>query len=410
MPNYETKMVTEFIQLLLLPQPSSWILSAIFRGVDMSKLSMFDRRKLAEMIDQDLPRTEIARLLSVSRPTIYKWSRLYEEDGIDALTVTRSSAPHTSPQKIDPILRRRIIKLAWRHPDEGLNWYFDKICQQTSITTIHAVLKQSGLGSKKRRLARVLLSHYKSSRASLIHSQCKKFPALLNCFQNQKWFSKKPRAEFIGLYINQPVRYSRRMVKLFFLLDTYNYSASVVIDPRRFFTLSSKISLGNAQCQNGYTELEPPEIPQILTWNIFLNQSRSVTTTHLILPYVREEDRPIYNALSSKLETSAISTSFVLRKHLIAIPWVELFINQWKIFQNETLNSKMFYDRYERRNIVLQRGTDLLEVFLDQYNHRAIDIFPFFSESPDSFKKAEKGRAPAATRVANLTDLIATVE
>ncbi len=84
------------------------------------------------MADQGLQRTEIARTLGVSRPTVYKWLKAYWEEGESIFDSEKSSKPHNSPQKLGQKLWRRIVLLAWRHPENGFEWFCEKIGKSTS--------------------------------------------------------------------------------------------------------------------------------------------------------------------------------------------------------------------------------------------------------------------------------------
>ncbi len=356
----------------------------------MSKLSMYDRRKIAMMADQGLQRTKIASSLGVSRPTVYKWLKAYWEEGESVFDSEKSSKPHNSPQKLDQRLWRRIVLLAWRHPDKGLQWYAENTGNRTSTTTIHNILKQLGLGSKNVRLELVLRGNIKSlntlTRMSKMFSD---FPQLLNCYSQRGRYADERSTEYICIEMSQRLRYSSRKYHFLFLIDTYDMTIKVVINDTRFFSAYHHLELQTVLEQNNLSSFYGHRLlPEILTWNKFLKEE-SGPIKFIQFSFVEDEYPKHYSTLAQHLEPLSIPVSVESRKTVHAIPWIRSFIDRFKAFQQEVLNKKLFYDRYERRDVRLKRCTNLLDEFLDEYNNKPIDLYPFFGESPNSFGKSE---------------------
>ena len=354
----------------------------------MPKLSMYDRRKIAVMVDQGSNKTEIANALGVSRPTVYKWWQLYLDQGEDIFEAERTSKPHNSPQKIDPKLLRKIVQLAWRHPENGLEWYWEKIGKSTSKTTIHNTLNPLGLGSKRKRLGNVLAAKIKSQNAlEYLTRTIEQLPLFLSCYNHRDQFAEKPQTEFICIEMTQRLRLSNRYYRFLFMIDTYDMSAKVVVNDASFFNEYHYLELQTVLGQNNLqTFIGHHWLPEILTWHKFL-RNQDMSLNFIKFSYIEDEFPGHFSTLTKQLEPLSIPVAVESRGTMHAAPWLRSFIDQVKNFQKDTLNKKLFFDRYERRDIRLMRCTNLLEDFLRQYNSKAIDIYPFLGESPTTYRK-----------------------
>ncbi len=104
--------------------------------------------------------TELARIYSVSRKTIYKWIERYSQNPQHGL-VDRSRAPHRRPTKVPDAIKQTIIETKLRYPHLGpkkvMNYlrrtYTDRHWPADSTAGI--ILDRAGLVRPRRRKARV---------------------------------------------------------------------------------------------------------------------------------------------------------------------------------------------------------------------------------------------------------------
>ena len=355
----------------------------------MPKLSLYDRRKIAVMNDQGLGKTKIAVALGVSRPTVDKWLKLHMEEGESVFDVEKSSKPHHSPQKVDQKLWRGIVLLAWRHPAKGLQWFWENTGRQTSKTTIHNILKQLGLGSKGIRLGKVIRGNIKSPHAlASLPKVAKQFQHLQNCYNQRNQFAEKPQTEFICIEMNQRLRWSNKKFHFTFFIDTYDMTAQVVIDDSQYINEYHYLETHTAIDQNNLPSfLNHKLLPEILTWHKFL-RNENVTLKYIKFSYIQKEYPSHFSVLAAQLEPLSIPIAVEPRKSMNAIPWIRSFLDQFKIFQSETLNIRLIGSRYDRRDRRLRHCTDLVDGFLQRYNSTAIEMFPFLGESPHRYRKS----------------------
>jgi len=111
--------------------------------------NIFDfRLKMVRSAQQDGV-SETARLFEVSRPTVYKWLRRFEQEQVAGLE-DRSRRPHHSPNALDGKVRRQIIRLRKKMPHCGA----DRMCREfgvkASSKTIQKVFRQEGLTRPRR--------------------------------------------------------------------------------------------------------------------------------------------------------------------------------------------------------------------------------------------------------------------
>jgi transposase InsO family protein len=73
------------------------------------------RLRLARLIVEDgWTPSEAAKMFMVSPPTARKWAARFREEGPAGMT-DRSSRPHSSPRRTSEDLKRRVVRLRWRH-------------------------------------------------------------------------------------------------------------------------------------------------------------------------------------------------------------------------------------------------------------------------------------------------------
>lgn len=99
--------------------------------------------------------TEDCRTFNISRKTGYKWLRRYEKDG-DSGLVDQSRRPVNQPTKLSEKVLLSIVSIRVAHK----HWGADKtrailkrehVSPLSGRTTIHRVLKQSGLINLRRK-------------------------------------------------------------------------------------------------------------------------------------------------------------------------------------------------------------------------------------------------------------------
>lgn len=99
---------------------------------------------------------ELCRLFGISRKTGYKWYSRYEAEGAVGLR-SRSSAPHTSPQRIEPDVATALLELRRTHPTWGPRKLL-AVLERTepdrdwpAASTVGDLLKREGLVQSRRR-------------------------------------------------------------------------------------------------------------------------------------------------------------------------------------------------------------------------------------------------------------------
>jgi transposase InsO family protein len=85
--------------------------------VELSKVEQRYDAVLA-VIRDGLTITDVAEAFGVSRQSIYRWMRRYEEGGIGSLA-ERSHRPRSCPHQLAPLLEARVVELRQRHPGWG---------------------------------------------------------------------------------------------------------------------------------------------------------------------------------------------------------------------------------------------------------------------------------------------------
>ena len=104
--------------------------------------------------------TELSVIYDVSRKTVYKWTRRYDEYGIDGLGEL-GRAPHTHPNRADKEVVERLIKAKLEHMSWGPKKLLEILRNREpevswpSLSTIEKWLKRNGLVKKRRYRRRV---------------------------------------------------------------------------------------------------------------------------------------------------------------------------------------------------------------------------------------------------------------
>jgi transposase InsO family protein len=82
--------------------------------------SRMDKRVLlvGEYLKGERPMTELCREFGISRKSAYKWVGRYQAEGVGALE-DRSRAPHSHPNRIDPVVMEALVQARRAHPHWG---------------------------------------------------------------------------------------------------------------------------------------------------------------------------------------------------------------------------------------------------------------------------------------------------
>ena len=111
--------------------------------------NIFDfRLKMVRSAQQDGV-SETARLFEVSRPTVYKWLRRFEQEQVAGLE-DRSRRPHHSPKALDEKARQQIIRLRKKMPHCGAERLHREFGVKASARTIQKVFRQEGLNRSRK--------------------------------------------------------------------------------------------------------------------------------------------------------------------------------------------------------------------------------------------------------------------
>lgn len=93
--------------------------------------------------------SETARLFEVSRPTVYKWMKRFDLEGVAGLK-DRSRRPHHSPNALDEKIRNQIVRLRQKMPHCGAGRLHREFGVPACSTTIQKVFRQEGLTRPRR--------------------------------------------------------------------------------------------------------------------------------------------------------------------------------------------------------------------------------------------------------------------
>jgi transposase InsO family protein len=127
---------------------------------------MEERRKLVEKWSSGLYTiSELAKEFGVTRPTVYEWTRRYEEEGAAGL-VDRPPVPKTCPHRTEEAIGERIIAAKEAYPDWGPAKLVQILGEDhpevdwPAASTAGRILDAAGLVRKRRARRRQLVSPY----------------------------------------------------------------------------------------------------------------------------------------------------------------------------------------------------------------------------------------------------------
>ena len=115
------------------------------------------------------PKARAARAFGVSPPTVAKWVRRYQDEGLEGLS-DRSSAPHRIPHRTPGPTVRRIERLRRR----GLRGWQIAERLRMAVSTVSAVLRRLGLGRGWDRQREPVVRYEWERPGDLIHIDVKK--------------------------------------------------------------------------------------------------------------------------------------------------------------------------------------------------------------------------------------------
>lgn len=126
------------------------------------------------LIDDGLSVSEVARLLDVTRPTVYKCLSRYRADGIQGLA-ERSRRPHTSPGRLPARTAQQILRLRQK---EKLGPWRIALRLGLSQSSVYRVLRRNGLQHLRPRQPRSVLRYEKDAPGELLHLDIKELVPL----------------------------------------------------------------------------------------------------------------------------------------------------------------------------------------------------------------------------------------
>jgi transposase len=105
----------------------------------------------------DYSKSKLARYYGVSRPTVHKWIKRYEQEGNRGLE-ERSRAPLNCPHQTEDQIVKRLIEVTQQHMDGGpkkLVRYLRERSPRTAwpaSSTAGEIFRKTGLVSRRRRI------------------------------------------------------------------------------------------------------------------------------------------------------------------------------------------------------------------------------------------------------------------
>jgi transposase InsO family protein len=139
-----------------------------------ARLTYKGRQELVQRCEAGTPPATVARLMRVSRPTVYKWWGRYKTDPAGAWWLDRSSRPNRSPARTRRALERRIVGLR-RSKKLGPARIAARL--EMAPSTVHSVLvrnNMSRLAWMDRPTGRVIRRYEHPTPGSLVHVDIKK--------------------------------------------------------------------------------------------------------------------------------------------------------------------------------------------------------------------------------------------
>ena len=380
------------------------------KGEVLAKLTVHQREQLISMLEDGVSKSEVALELEISRVTVDKWLHRYVDEGPTCLDVERSSAPHDPTRKLTSAIKRRILSRAMRNPDCGLQSYSKSCDEQLSTTSIHQFLKASGLNTKKKRINRVIRGLYKiNDQSLLIGLEPEQQRILVACFKNRGWIASKPCKNYIFLRIPFPIRFFRRKYFVIFIFDTFDFSVVAVVDERAFFDTDQRKTLNVTIAEYGIDfHGNNRDSATFLVWYNILNTMDNHQPIKVLFTTTKSPTIRTLQLAENYLQSFPVTLSITSSTEVKKLPWVKHFLAQLSAFRAHTLDAQLCRVRDQRHSIRLNMFTEYLGEFLSTYNNAVHHHFPFFGQSPNTFRHQEKPMVFSNRMVATMFDFIQT--
>ena len=111
------------------------------RACSKPRLTPWSRHLLVQRVLSGRPAAHVAAEMGISRATAYKWLARYRNEGVAGL-VDRSSRPHHSPLRTDPLVEAQIIAL---RRERRLGPARIAAVLDLAASTVHRVLVRHGM-------------------------------------------------------------------------------------------------------------------------------------------------------------------------------------------------------------------------------------------------------------------------
>lgn len=139
-----------------------------------TSISLDLRLRCVRLIEDGLSVSEVARLLGMTRPTVYKWFGRYRASGLDGLAEL-SRRPRSSPGQLSSHAVRQILRLR-RQEGRGA-WHIAQRLQ-LSPSSVYRTLCRHGLQHLRAKQARVVHRYEKAAPGELLHLDIKELVPL----------------------------------------------------------------------------------------------------------------------------------------------------------------------------------------------------------------------------------------
>ncbi len=137
-------------------------------------ISLDLKSRCVRLVESGMSVSEVARLLDMTRPTVYKWLARYRAQGVEGL-VERSRRPHFSPSQLSPRAVQQILRL--RQKERLGPWH---IAQRLHLSTssVYRTLCRHGLQHLRPKQPRVIHRYERAAPGELLHLDIKELVPL----------------------------------------------------------------------------------------------------------------------------------------------------------------------------------------------------------------------------------------
>ncbi|NQV14257.1 helix-turn-helix domain containing protein [bacterium] len=375
----------------------------------MSGLSFQIRQQIVEMVENGITAAQTAHHFGIARDTVTKWCNRFIDEGEEGLH-DRSSAPHSTPHAIAGDNRDLIIKTALEYPEKGIQWLSEEL-KIASPSTIQNILKESDLGHRIDRLECLFSKYREKGESALSEYQLKGMAKISPHFRARNLLSTELGSSFFVVTMKQPVSKSRRRYEFTFFIDSFDMTASCVIDSREFWDPGLHRSLQYVYLQQELLEGSAHRLtPNFLTWDQFIFKRKSNESVHFTIPFLGETVPRHLHYLAKQIRPLNITLSALPSAEFRAIPFVRMFLDQFKTFRRSTLDQGIYLDQREGLHKPSKRCEELVVQFLDTYNQKSISDFPHFGYSPVEYRNIDKPDISEHVYIATVQRLLRTID